>query len=61
MVKIIGALADRMLRVVVPDVTAGACPCMGGDRDVICNYGRLLFCQYNCYCDPINCEYLGTC
>lgn len=57
----IGAVADRLVAMVVPRTTAGACACFPEDRTVICKETFLWRCQLTCRCDPIHCVYLGRC
>jgi hypothetical protein len=59
MTKSIGLLADRVLSVVVPRTTAGACPC----SDVYCTRidcpsGNVKECRTNCDCSVTTC---GVC
>jgi len=64
MTKTIGRLADRMLGLVVPKATAGACPC----NDTVCvpcpNVpGKVRNARYNCNCTKVTYTacYTGPC
>jgi hypothetical protein len=61
MTQLIGRLADRLLGMVVPATTAGACPCTPGER--LCLSGQCTpilpasyktWAQLNCNCQPID-------
>lgn len=58
--KALTALADRMVSLVVPRTTAGACACFGETvyRCNVCTYEQ---CQLSCRCDVINCRPIGAC
>ncbi|MFI6741104.1 hypothetical protein ACIBI9_49990 [Nonomuraea sp. NPDC050451] len=57
------ALADRLLERVVPRAKAGACDCTGNEFHEVCvlSTRRLYNCQLNCYCNYINCVWIGYC
>jgi hypothetical protein len=57
----IGAIADRLIAMVVPRTTAGACQCPDGGTRYYCTNSILWKCQINCYCQPVNCEFAGRC
>jgi hypothetical protein len=60
MLKVFGAMADRLVGMVVPRTSAGACACEGGFT-LLCSDGFLWSCQLNCGCHPHNCSFAGRC
>jgi hypothetical protein len=57
----IGAIADRLIAMVVPRTTAGACPCPEGGTRWICRAGYLWKCELTCKCEYANCVYVSLC
>lgn len=61
MLDALRVVADRLVGMVVPRTTAGACACFPGDFQIYCTNSFKWRCALNCYCNPINCEYIGRC
>lgn len=59
MTKTLGRMTDRLLAVLVPKTTAGACACNDSwCTGYYCPRGKVATCRANCDCSKVTC---GTC
>lgn len=57
--NVLGAVADRLVGLVVPRTTAAACAC--NDWVDHCIGHELVRCYYDCWCNLRRCEGIGSC
>lgn len=58
MIRLIGSLADRMVGMVAPKVTAQAATCQ---YEACCDYKRKWYCCYNGNTKTCTCQSHGSC